>query len=123
MKLFRNISPHIFIVLILLVGLLFANSIINKHYHVLSDGTVIVHSHPFAKNTENNQPANHHHSQKELLLLDLITNPILIFIVIAITIISVLNPLKQILTFYSLSYRKTNPINLTPGRAPPINLH
>jgi hypothetical protein len=42
---------------------LFANTIVNRHIHVLSDGYIVSHAHPF------NTP--HQHTKKELFLLDL----------------------------------------------------
>lgn len=54
-----------------IIGLLIINSILFTHSQTLSDGSVVVHAHPYDK-TEN-PPANHKHHENELLILDNIT--------------------------------------------------
>jgi len=51
---------------------LFYNTTVNRHIHVLSNGYVISHSHPFEKPPGDREDPNpHHHTKKELFLLDL----------------------------------------------------
>ncbi len=54
-----------------IIGLLIINSILFTHSQTLSDGSVIVHAHPFDK-TEN-PPSKHNHHENELLILNNIT--------------------------------------------------
>jgi len=69
-KQFRKLR-HLFIWLVLpaTFALLFNNTS-NKHYHLLPNGEVIVHSHPFNKDTE----TQHSHTSKELSLFAQIFN-------------------------------------------------
>jgi len=52
--------------------LLAFNYFSNRHYHILPDGEVVVHSHPYqASNNSASFPgSNHHHSQKQFDALD-----------------------------------------------------
>lgn len=41
-----------------------ANSVMNKHTHILPDGILLTHAHPL-KSTDSNTSNSHHHSEKE----------------------------------------------------------
>lgn len=97
------------------IGLLIINSILFTHSQTLSDGSVIVHAHPYDK-TEN-PPTNHKHHENELLILNNIT---LLFFLAAIAfslkgvcVCFEKNHLTQIEYINVLLSRKF-------GRAPPI---
>ena len=53
------------------IGLLIINSILFTHSQTLSDGSVIVHAHPYNKTS--NPSSNHNHHEDELLILNNIT--------------------------------------------------
>ncbi len=54
-----------------MIWLLF-NTTVNRHIHVLSDGYIITHSHPFTKQQSDSIPfKTHQHTDKALLLLSL----------------------------------------------------
>lgn len=55
--------------MIVLIAMLIANRAIYVHSHVLSDGTVITHAHPFSKNTSNDSSPKHRHSSYEFFVL------------------------------------------------------
>lgn len=62
------------------------NVTLNRHIHVLSDGYVITHSHPFEKNQAASDPLQtHKHTKKELLLLGLFSE--IVFSVFALLIL------------------------------------
>jgi tellurite resistance-related uncharacterized protein len=57
---------------------LLANSTLNRHSHLTSLGTIITHAHPFHKNKSAPAPfQGHHHSKKDLWLLDLFSTILL----------------------------------------------
>lgn len=58
------------ILLIVVMGAFVTNKVIYTHIHVLPDGSVFTHAHPFAKSTENQSGPTHHHSKLILFLLD-----------------------------------------------------
>jgi len=78
---------------------LFFNTTANKHIHVLSDGYVISHSHPFVKNQADSNPSKtHQHTEKELLLLGLFSE--IVFALITLLILRpFLHPYPQIIKF------------------------
>lgn len=50
-----------------LIFMLLANHAINTHMHVLENGFVITHAHPYDKASDNELPKKHKHTQEELL--------------------------------------------------------
>jgi len=102
--------------LILIMGIMLINKAIYTHVHVLPDGSVIVHAHPFSKNTENNKGNSHHHSNLDIFLLEMM-NVLILSTIITITLklfaqSAQFNPPTEEQLFPSL-------IPLSPGRAPP----
>jgi hypothetical protein len=62
------------IVLVPLLLLFFFNRIANWHYHLLPNGQIIEHSHPYSKSANNNTPyQNHSHTQLEIIVLNILT--------------------------------------------------
>jgi hypothetical protein len=60
---------------------LFFNTTVNRHIHILSNGYVISHSHPFVKKQADSNPSKmHQHTEKELLLLSLFSDPVVVII-------------------------------------------
>lgn len=55
--------------IIVLMVMLIANRAIYVHSHVLSNGVVVTHAHPFSKDKSNNSSPNHQHSSYEFLIL------------------------------------------------------
>jgi len=54
---------------------LFFNANVNRHIHMLSNGYMITHAHPFKEIPSNSDPnKSHQHSRKELMLLSLISS-------------------------------------------------
>ena len=70
-KLRRNI--HILAVLLIPVYLLvMGNSILNRHTHVLPNGMMITHSHPFT-DAKTGLPVKHNHTPNQVLFYQLFT--------------------------------------------------
>ena len=69
----RHKSVSKFVTTILFLAFLFqiVNKSVYTHAHVLADGTVIVHAHPYNATNESRSGTNHTHSENELLLLNL----------------------------------------------------
>ncbi len=59
------------IFLIVIIGGLILNIILFMHLHLLSNGEIIVHAHPFSKTQQSENPLQHHqHSKGEILFFD-----------------------------------------------------
>jgi hypothetical protein len=53
------------------------NQTANWHYHIMSNGAVVIHAHPYKSNTIPETPfQKHHHNNFEFLFLSLIFNTV-----------------------------------------------
>lgn len=58
--------------LLVLCGMacIFANNVFNYHAHILLNGSVVYHAHPYNKAAEESNPSTkHHHTDNDLLLV------------------------------------------------------
>ena len=79
MLLIEKIKRIIPILILPVVMLWFFNSVNNRHYHQLPDGSLITHSHPYQKGIPDQGPVkSHNHSNAEFLFLSFFSNTILI---------------------------------------------
>lgn len=46
-----------------------ANNVVYLHIHILSDGQIIQHAHPFSKSEKSNSGTQHQHSKLEVIML------------------------------------------------------
>jgi len=60
--------------LIIVISLLWSNYnfYFNTHFHVDENGRIILHSHPFSKNSSSKDLPNHHHNKNEFIALHLL---------------------------------------------------
>ncbi|MDX9882265.1 MAG: hypothetical protein RBS73_09375 [Prolixibacteraceae bacterium] len=68
----KHIRKYVRLGFVLLLPAYFAilaNSVMNRHIHVLPDGIIITHAHPFAKNPDGEKQANHRHTGKDFIFL------------------------------------------------------
>lgn len=69
LKIIRKYSKFGFVLLLPAYFLILANSILNRHTHILPNGIMVTHSHPFAKNANGEKQTTHNHSGKSFLFL------------------------------------------------------
>lgn len=107
------------ILAIALTFMLLANHAVYMHIHVLDNGFVITHAHPFDKTSDNELPKKHKHSPEEILFFSALS---LLFIGLMLIIGWKLQELKS----YRFSYRDfaccIALANHNYGRAPPFPL-
>jgi len=110
-------------VIISAVCLLFILSLVviysNFHFHVINNGFLIFHSHPYDKTHNDSSPIKtHSHSSLEFLLyFSLISIDIVVFLLLAILTLTIL--IKYLFNF-SNRFIYNNPTYLFPAlRAPP----
>ncbi len=53
-----------------LIVFLTVNKGVFLHSHITADGKVIVHAHPYQKSNNSKAPVQHHHSAKDLSIVD-----------------------------------------------------
>jgi hypothetical protein len=69
------------------------NQMTNWHFHIMSNGTVVMHAHPYKSNTIPETPfQQHHHNNVEFLILSLIFNTIPLLV--ALLVFSFLSKFK-----------------------------
>lgn len=59
------------IILIGIVALQLANKSVYLHSHILPDGRLVAHSHPYDKSADDQPFKSHHHKQTEFVILEL----------------------------------------------------
>ncbi len=121
MSLYRKIKKSILVVLLWAICLVFYNQAANWHYHMLNNGMIIEHSHPYDKQNDSGASfPNHNHSESFLLFFDMISN----FFVILIAAIGVQQVFRNF-TFTPVPFFKPRVISIDYRhikipRAPPF---
>lgn len=105
--------------LILLMASLLFNQALYTHTHILPDGSIVSHAHPFNKKEESKQGAAHQHSTLEFYLIQ----HLLLLFLVSITVPRLISRLTEYLKTRpaSSAYMPAFPLTL-PGRAPPIGM-
>jgi hypothetical protein len=100
---------------------LFFNQIAYRHYHLLENGTVIEHSHPFKNNMQKNTPYQKHtHSDTEYLLLSQITTASFVLVII-MALLGLLGSNALLLFIFPInSFVKAPDLGSHRLRGPPI---
>ncbi|PID88255.1 MAG: hypothetical protein CSB06_01130 [Bacteroidia bacterium] len=78
MRKIKYISQIVHMGVLPLVFLMYANSIANKHMHILPDGEIIIHAHPFLSSFSSDTKTgrnSHGHDQNDLIRLNFLGNP------------------------------------------------
>ena len=118
--LFRKFSKIIILLVSPAIMLLFFNATSNKHKHILANGRVIEHAHPFKSDNSPTPFQNHKHSPFELTLLSFLSNAIgLVPFLLAIAFIN-FQLRKKRSGVYVKSFVTNALVGNYSGRAPPI---
>jgi len=73
-------------VLLLVMTAMLVNKVVYTHVHVLAEGSLVSHAHPFQQSSESNSQNTHQHTNLVLYLLDQLD--ILIYCIAALFILS-----------------------------------
>ena len=118
--LMRKIAHLVVPVLMVIVIGFVANATLNQHYHILSSGVLITHSHPFEKDNTGKPFQEHHHTTSEFFLLEQMTNFAIWISLLAVLLASCLLTRKKVIFPELINHFKSDnylPVNY---RAPPI---
>ena len=122
MKFIHGRLKHLNLLLLPALIWLFTNATINTHYHILSNGIKITHAHPYDKNFgEPNPFPDHKHIRGELILLDLISNPLTLVTFTAAGIVLSMN-IKIVTSYYMSSCPVREHYYIFNYHAPPLNI-
>lgn len=82
MKFLRALSKLFLLISLPVLMLMFYNQTVNWHYHLLKDGTVVKHAHPFNSETQGTTPfQKHQHTESEFLFYAQFSQILLLLIV------------------------------------------
>ena len=109
-------KKYILGMLILLTGMMAFNRALYTHVHVLPDGTVQTHAHPFSKNGEGAGGETHHHTMMQFVLLHSLN---LLIAMSAATFLFMCSGGSESAPTFPRSAYNREPVRLRPGRAPP----
>jgi len=98
--------------------LLIANKTFFLHVHILNNGTIIEHAHPYNKSHDSNPHKSHQHSNAEYIFFQ---NLEILFSIVFLTIALMAFVKKERFPFLLHTRHALICIDLKKGRAPPIS--
>lgn len=114
----KKITAVITYLMIVLFALQVANRAVYVHNHILANGQIISHAHPYNK-TDDPGPFKHHqHTQSEIIYLE---NQQLLFPFIFLLLALLFLTRKEYHTEHIASEYVPELINLQKGRSPPLS--
>lgn len=121
MLFFRKIQKYLSTVLLFTLLIVMYNNITNQHRHLLPNGQMVVHAHPFSKNENNESQKQHTHNTNQLLFISLINNLFTFLLIVSF----VFNFIQKVTKKQFILFNE-NSTFLLPNihyqlRAPPIN--
>lgn len=118
----KNIISRVLILAMIPVAiLLFQNHLSNWHYHVLNNGIVIKHSHPYNKAENPGNPlSNHKHSEFEHFILAQLAGLALLIAFASLAMVFVFGIYAVLwLSGFRFPFLRQLYLSLQPLRAPP----
>ena len=107
------------IILIGIIALQLANKSVYLHSHILPDGRLVAHSHPYDKSADDQPFKSHHHKQTEFVILELF-NLLYLLNLTALTLVGFNTGFNYIRSrYFNVIERVINKFN---NRAPPAHL-
>jgi hypothetical protein len=117
----RIISKALLLALIPLTMLLFHNQLSNWHYHVLGNGIMVKHAHPYNKAENPGTPfSSHKHTDFEFFILGQLSALSLLLVVLFLTLLAVIDfSGKSIFYRFQFPFLQQQILSLQFLRAPP----
>ena len=116
MNLNKIITQLILGAMILIMAALLVNKAVYIHVHVLPDGTLITHAHPFNKTSEPVKGQTHHHSSLEFFIFQGL-ELMMLTSMMALVLMKAIGDLEK--RWFTREPFTLGQIDLQPGRAPP----
>ncbi len=118
----RKISRVLIPVFLVLICFYITNETINQHYHKLSSGIILSHSHPYHENNDAGVPfKNHNHSSGEFIVLQLISTTLFWFCILIFLLAPILFVFKKHTFQIIILFRKRDLYFLRNYHAPPFH--
>ncbi|MFO7852302.1 MAG: hypothetical protein ACQERS_08850 [Bacteroidota bacterium] len=114
----RKYKYLVFLITVPVLLLFISNSLINRHNHIVR-GFVFSHAHPFHQGKDDHQYPPHHHTDAEIIILDLLSNiDILVFFMLIS--IGLLAGTGKLMTVISPYIQAVPAIPFYSPRGPPV---
>jgi len=118
---FRKVSRIIILFIIPAVLLLFFNASDNKHKHLLANGQIIEHAHPFKSDNSSTPFQNHKHTPFDLVFLSFLSNSIGLIPILLVFSALFFQLNNEKIIFYAKRFVQKHYIEKYIGRAPPLS--
>lgn len=117
----RIISKTLLLAMIPITMLLFYNHLSNWHYHVMGNGIVVKHSHPYEKGENPGSPASgHKHTDFEFYIIGQLSALSILLVVLLLTFLAFINfPGRIVFHRFIFPFLKQRVLSLQFLRAPP----
>jgi len=102
--------------MILVMSAILVNKAVYIHVHVMPDGSVITHAHPFNKNADSDAGKSHHHSNLEFFMFQGL-EILMLFAVLSAGLKKLSGEIKR--RWFNLQLLSSGLIPIHQGRAPP----
>lgn len=104
------------VLMILVMATLLLNKAVYIHVHVMPNGTVLTHAHPFNKTADSTQGKSHHHSNLEFFMFQALE-----ILILSSAVVLILMNLSQRIEkrWFIQDYHVPALIPISTGRAPP----
>lgn len=120
MEWIKNRNKLLIILGLLLVVWLNHNQVTNWHYHILNNGSVVMHAHPYKSSSIPDTPyQKHHHSSFEYLVLSVLFNTIPLLVAVWILGLLLCFRLKDLLVVYREGHMQYGFCRTLTLRGPP----
>jgi len=113
----RGFLAAIALVLILSFGLQVLNKALYSHVHVMADGTLVTHAHPFDKSSDQEPVKHHEHTYGEWQILEIGRN---LYLVFPALLFLIFNFLLTVIAEKPVFTPITTEYFVISGRAPPF---
>jgi len=115
----KSLRFSIFVLMIFVLGL-FYNQAANWHFHVLENGTMIEHAHPFEDDSRSQTPfQNHNHTAMEYNFLAQFSNLLVLLVVALVLLLIISRGVISYFPSYSFFFIQTPDLSGRLLRAPP----
>lgn len=118
---FRKIQKHLSILLLFALPTVMYNNLTNQHRHLLPNGQMVVHAHPFSKSEGDNPQKQHTHTANQLFVIAQINNLFSLLLIVSFFYHFIREKFKKNIVSFSIELIFSFPNINYQLRAPPLN--
>lgn len=108
---------HLSMLFVLIITFQIVNTICWQHVHILADGSLVTHAHPYSKHSDSSPTKQHHHTKAEMLALD---NLEILYPLLFLTALLLVLASSEELCIQRISFHNNHLSYFSLGRDPPL---